>query len=129
METRKQPRTRISLKVTSKIDEESGQKFSLAGSKTFEADTIDISILGMAILTKYYLPKGLRIELEIDGKPFGLKKSMKIKGEIRYCIYFSASLYRCGVKFINILSEYKNKIAKFIDIYERRKAPRVKLSD
>lgn len=129
METRRRPRAIIALKVTLKIDQASKQNFSLAESRDLEVDAVDIGLLGMGVFSKYYLPKGLRLELEIGGEPFGLEKLMKVKGEIRYCIYLRASTYRCGIKFINLLSEYKDKIRKFIDAYERRKAPRVKLSD
>lgn len=127
--TRSAPRLNINLKLISRIDEEIEQRFSLSRGNTFEVDTVDISALGIGILSKYFLPKGLRIEVDIDGQAFGLDGLMKIKGEVRFCQYIKASVYRCGVKFINISDEYREKIADFISNYERRKEPRLKLSD
>lgn len=129
MNTRKKPRTQLDIKVVLSIDEKSKEVFSLAQGKPVEATTIDISSLGMGVVTKYYLPKGLIMDLEIEGKSFGSKKSIKVKGEIRYCMYTGISGYRAGIKFINILGEDQDKISKFVEIYERRRSPRVKLSD
>ncbi len=129
METRKKPRYKVNLDVTLGIDKAAKQKFALAVDKTFKVETDDISVLGIGIFSKHFLPKGLRIDLQIDGKPFGLKKIMNIKGEIRYSVYIKTSVYRCGIQFSNLDPEYSEKIAKFITRYERRKAPRLKLSD
>lgn len=129
METRRAPRVNISLKVTSSINKELGQKFSLSADKAFEVDAVDISSLGMGIVAKFFLPQKLVINLEIDGKPFRLDKPMHLKGEVRYCRYIEASTYRCGVKFIDIPKEYQEKISKFIKKYERRKERRIKLSE
>jgi len=127
--TRSAPRININLKLISRVDEEIKQGFSLAKGNAFEVDAVDISMLGMGLVSKYFLPKGLRVELEIDGKLFNLDNPMKIKGEIRYCRYVKPSTYRCGVKFINIPDECKEKITQFITNYERRKEPRLKLSE
>lgn len=129
METRSAPRVSINLGVISRIDDKNGQKFSLSKGNIFEVKVVDISVSGVGIVSKYFLPKGLSIELEIDGKPFGLDEAMKIKGEIRYCNYIKACGYRCGVKFINILGNYAAKIAELIATYERRKEPRLKLPE
>jgi c-di-GMP-binding flagellar brake protein YcgR len=129
METRCAPRICINLKIISRIDEETGQKFSLAKGNVFEVQIVDISILGIGIISKYFLPKGLHIGLEIDGKCFDLENPFRIKGEVRYCSYVKAIGYRCGVKFINISSQYMDKIKNFIATYERRQEPRVTLSE
>ena len=128
METRRAPRVGISLKVTSKIDEASKQKFSLSTGKTFEVDAKDISILGVGVYSKFFLPRQLLLELQISGKPFGLGKNMVIKGEVRYCKYTKPSAYRCGIKFLHLSGEYKDKITNFIATYERKKS-RLKLSE
>jgi hypothetical protein len=129
METRYAPRVRLDLKVLSRVSDEDGQKFLLSKGNTFEIEIADISTLGVGIISRFFLPKGLRIELEIDGKPFGLDNSMKIKGEVRYCNYIKSSRYRCGIKFIDISSQYLNKIKDFIATYEKREEPRLKLSE
>ena len=103
------------MKITVRIEEETAGKFSPSGGNIFECDLVSISILGVSIYSKYYLPEGLHIELDIDGKPFDLERSMKIKGEIRYCKQVEVSKYKCGIKFIKILNEDKEKIAEFIE--------------
>lgn len=115
IETRLARRVNISLKILSRIDKEMEGKFSLSIGNVFEINLISISILGISIYSKYYLPKGLQVELEIDGKPFGLKESMNIKGEVRYCKQVKLSKYNCGIKFINIQNKYKERIAGFVE--------------
>jgi len=89
--------------------------FSLSIGNIFEVNLISISILGVSMYSKYYLPKGLQVALEIDGKPFGLEGTMNLKGEIRYCKQVSYSKYNCGVKFLNISNKYKKRIADFVE--------------
>ncbi|MCM8789405.1 MAG: PilZ domain-containing protein [Candidatus Omnitrophica bacterium] len=129
MESRKAPRINIEIKIISKISEEYKQKFSLISGESFEVKAFDISILGIGIISKYFLPQGLILELEIPGEPFGLSGAMYIKGEIRYCIYIKGLGYKCGIKFLEITKEHTRAIGQFISTYERRKEPRLKLSD
>ena len=129
METRITPRLNISLKVETKISAESGQGFALAGGSSFTVEAVDISELGLGIIFKCFLPKGLILELSINGEPFGLNEVIKIKGEVRHCRFLKDVGYRCGIKFLSISEVYRKAIAKFIEECERRKAPRIKLSD
>ncbi len=129
METRIALRIDIDLKVVSKIDEGYQQKFGLACGKNFEVKGMDVSELGVGVLSKYFLPKGLIIEAEIDGAFFGLNETMKIKGEVRHCQYIRNLGYKCGLKFLNLPDTYRKAIAQTILTYERRKAPRVRLAD
>jgi len=128
METRGAPRIEINIKVISQVEAGNGQNFSLSENNIFEANAIDISTLGMGIACKYFLPTGLRLEMEIAGEAFGLDSPMKAKGEVRWCNYNKQHQYRCGIKFIDISEEYKKKIIELIAAYERRKEPRLKLS-
>ncbi|MBI4974568.1 MAG: hypothetical protein HZC19_01975 [Candidatus Omnitrophica bacterium] len=107
----------MNLKIISRIDEEMERKFSLSIGNKFETDLTSIGILGISMYSKYYLPKGLQIGLEIDGKPFGLEELMNLKGELCYCRQVSHSKYNCGVKFMNIPNRYKKIIA---DLVERK---------
>lgn len=129
METRKAPRINIDLKVISRIDEDAQQKFGLVCGEIFEVNVVDITESGVGILSKFFLPKGLIVKLEIEGAVFNLKEIMKIKGEIRYCNYIKDLGYRCGVKFLNVPDIYREAISRFISSYERRKAPRIKLAE
>lgn len=129
METRRAPRTNVQLKVIFQLPKEREQKFSLSKGNTFEVNIVDISVGGMGVFSKYFLPKGLIIETQIEGKPFDLNEPMKIRGEIRFCSYAKSLGYRCGVMFLDISNEYKKIIADFIATYERRKEPRYNLPE
>lgn len=129
METRGAKRVNINLKVISKPAEEFREQFKLSMDKEFVAKALDISELGIGLLSKYFLPAGLILEMEIEGAPFELAQNMKIKGEIRHCKFIRSSGYQCGIKFIDIPEEYKKAIAHFIAENERRQAPRLKLSE
>lgn len=127
METRRSPRVKMNFKVISKIDDEIKQKFSLSIGKSFEAAALDISALGVGIVSGYFFPQGLTIEMEIDGKPFGLDRPITVKGEIRYSKYLKPSEYRTGVKFLDLSPDDAKAIADFIAAFEKRKAPRFKI--
>ncbi len=129
METRKNSRVPVQFKITFQIDSNDKRKFNILRDNILEASIINISILGIGIIVKYFFPKGLNIDLEIDGRYFGLEYPMNIKGEIRYCKYIKNNGYRCGVKFLDIKKEYLEKIEDFIASYDRREAPRLKLLD
>ena len=114
MKSRLAQRLQVSLKVFSKIDKDTGQRFGLKAGDRFEASAEDISILGIGASTKYFFPKGLSMQLEISGEPLGLKGPIKVKGEIRHCEYVKPHQYRCGIKFIDISEEHKNAIKQYI---------------
>lgn len=129
MESRKAPRIGVETKIISKVSSDYKQKFSLISGESFEVKAFDISMLGVGIISKYFLPPGLILELEITGEPFGLDEAVKIKGEVRYCIYIKGRGYKCGIQFVTISEKHSQAIARFISTYERRKEPRLKLSD
>lgn len=115
IETRLAKRARIDLKIATRIDKEMAKNFSLSIGGLFDIDLVSISILGVSGFSKYYLPKGLQVELEMDGKPFGLEGMMNLKGEVRYCKQTSFSKYNCGIKFINLPNKIKKKISEFVE--------------
>lgn len=129
METRRAPRININLKIKSKIPEKYRQKFALTTGASFEVDAVDISMLGIGIFSKYFLPKGLILELEINGEPFELKEEMILTAEVRHCAFIKGQGYRCGVQFLDLSEKYKKVIAEFIATYERRREPRFKLTE
>jgi c-di-GMP-binding flagellar brake protein YcgR len=129
METRSAPRVAIELKVVCHIDESQKNKFMLASGKSFEVRVLDISELGLGMVSKYFLPRGLILELDIDGKPFGLDINIKTKGEMRYCRITKSFENRCGVKFLGMSDADRKSIAKFVATFERREFPRVKLAE
>jgi c-di-GMP-binding flagellar brake protein YcgR len=128
MDTRSAPRVAVKLRVISTIDKSMKDSVSLAGGNRFEARAYDISVGGIGLLTKYFLPKGLLLELEIEGIPFGLKERITAKGEVTYCKNIQVHKYRCGIRFTEMADQYTKAIAQFVSSYERRSAPRVSLS-
>lgn len=131
VEIRGTPRIKMSLKVISKIYKDLDQKFALAKGSSFKGDTFNISVLGMGISLKYFLPKGLVVELEIQGESFGLTGTMKLWGEVRYCkyMYKQGKLYKCGIKFLGIPKEYEQAIVKFSSTYEKGMDAGLKFSE
>ena len=125
MKTRLSSRINVVLKVISEIDKRLEQNIKLVGGNRFEVSAFDISRNGIGFtIKKYFLPKGLLINLSIDGAPFGLEKPIKIKGEIRYCKCVKYEMYKCGVKFLDMPKRYKKVITQFISNYNRRKKAR-----
>ncbi len=115
METRLSSRLHIELKVIShQFDESYEQQFNLAPGTPFEAHVFDISERGAGVLSKYFLPKGLKLGLSIEGKPFELNRNINIKAEVRYCHFIKDCVNKCGIKFLDISEEDKKLIAKFI---------------
>jgi len=125
MKSRTGPRLQAILKVVSKIDKNSKQKFILLNGDSFEANTYDISASGMGVYTKYFFPKGLILELEIKGEPLGMKEHIRAKGEVRHCEFIKTHYYRCGLRFTDIQEKDKNAIAEFIAANDRRKDSRL----
>jgi len=128
METRIAPRIEVDLVIVSQIDRKFEQNFSLAEGDRFRVQVVDVSIGGTGIISKYFLPTGLRIILAFPGKVFELGNIVKIKGEIRYCKFIKRPEYRCGVKFIDFPLSCKKEIAKFVAKHEKREEPRIVLA-
>jgi c-di-GMP-binding flagellar brake protein YcgR len=129
MDTRLATRTNIDLKIICKIEPKYQQKFGLACGDSFEAKALDISVLGVGLLCKYFLPKGLVLEVDIDFAPFGQNEIIKIRGEIRHAQYLKNLGYRIGIKFLDISYINKKSIDKYVFSRERRKEPRIRLAD
>lgn len=120
MQTRLNPRVNIFIKITSKIDRSLDQHIYLSAGDSLRAFTCDISKAGLSFIVKrYYLPKGLFIEIYFDNPFFGRTKSIKIKGEICYCNYIKHRAYKCGVKFLEMSTKHKKLITQFIANHHR----------
>ncbi|MFH1355341.1 MAG: PilZ domain-containing protein, partial [Candidatus Omnitrophota bacterium] len=120
METRKAPRIGINLTINSKIPSEYKQKFALINGMNFDAQVVDISSLGMGMFSKYFLPKGLILELSMDGKYFGVSEDIVVRAEVRHCAFIKGRGYRSGMQFLNLSDNDKKVVLDFIANYERR---------
>ncbi|MBL7197873.1 MAG: hypothetical protein ISS47_07210 [Candidatus Omnitrophica bacterium] len=56
-------------------------------------------------------------------------KPIDVCGEVRYAISGGKGLTRLGIKFLDLTEEEKGTISAFIKKNERRKAPRLSISD
>lgn len=129
MDTRSNFRYCIKNRIVCKIDDSQGSNFKLSGGNTFEAEIFDISEGGVGIITSYFLPRGIILNLKICGKCFGLERDIGAIGEVRYSISNKQFGYKCGIKFIDMPVADKEIIANFIASVEKRKFPRAKLTD
>jgi len=129
MDTRFTHRVNVDLKVILKIEKDAEQQVDLVDGNLFEVGIFDVSATGIGVISKHFLPKGLIVDLEMDGKLFGLNEAIKLKGEVRYCNFVQTALYKCGIKFIDTPESYTNAIANFVSANDRRKDPRVQLTD
>ena len=122
METRRTRRLPISSTSKLKIDTSLNQHFNIS-KKDIKVQLVDISTEGMGILSEYFIPKGIIIELEfkISGK------LISAKGEVRVAISGGKGLTRLGIKFINLDKTQGQIINKFVKEYERRAHTRLGL--
>ena len=127
MESRLGPRVNIDIKISSEISKSDDQNITLADGNQFEANAFDISVVGIGMITKFFLPKGLLIEIDIDGAPFDLAENVKIKCEVRHCASIKNRRYKCGIKFLDLSAEYKKAILQLISKYESKSKSHLKL--
>jgi len=129
METRGTLRVPVNFEVIWKVDKKINPFFSLVEKGLSRGEAFNISVGGMGIFSKHFLPKGLRIKLAFSGKILGSDKFMRLKGEARYCNFIKRSHYKCGIKFIDIPVSYSSKLNEFISMFEKRQEPRISISD
>ena len=148
METRLSRRFRKKTKINFKINKNSAASVIALKDKTLEADLYDISVLGIGIITDYYLPKGITLDITLKGSDFGCQDDLFLNGEVRHSKsvllfgykanedketktykYIKRSAYQSGIKFLNITPEQKKLIENSIARAERRKKDRLKIAE
>jgi len=117
METRERPRIDAKLKVDLNIDESFKDQITLVGGNNMETETCDINLGGLCLILKYFLPRGLIVNLSIDGTPFGLDRKIDVKAEIRHSKYVKVHTYKTGVRFLDLSEEDRKYIDDFISKY------------
>ncbi|MFH1191804.1 MAG: PilZ domain-containing protein [Candidatus Omnitrophota bacterium] len=106
-----------------------GQFYSLVNKDLHKDRTTDISVGGIGMVTSYFLPHGLRVKLVLAGGILGINRLMRLKGEVCYCLNLKHGKYKCGIKFIDPPTTYLSKFNEYKSAYEKRKEPRITLSD
>ena len=119
----------VDLEVVWKVEAKLGQPCKLAIKNACRDMAFDLSAGGIGIISKHFLPIGARIELVFSGSLLGLKKLLRLKGEVRYCTSINQANFRCGIKFIHPPESYSAKFNEFKLASEKRHDPRVHLSD
>ncbi len=114
MDTRRGPRIQVDIKVVSGFDTSTKQSISLIEGNRLHTTAYDIALNGVGIYVTNFLPNGLILDLDIDGKSFGLAGPIKTKGEICHCNFIRRRRYKCGVKFSDISAGDREAIARFI---------------
>ncbi|MBM3252388.1 MAG: hypothetical protein FJZ11_06410 [Candidatus Omnitrophica bacterium] len=99
-------------------------KYFKLRKETVEVDTLDISVLGVGLLSKYFIPKGVIVNLQLKIND----KIIDAKGEIRSAVSWGKGLSRLGIKLIDLGESEQKIIEKFIKENERRTEPRLELS-
>ena len=114
METRKAKRFQASFKVDLKVDSAKTKYFSLR-MESVEVDALDISALGIALLSNYFVPKGVIVDLQLK---IG-KNIVDVKGEIRSAVAWGKGQTRLGILFIDIGEPQLKAIKSFIKKNEK----------
>lgn len=123
METRKAKRFSVSFKVKIKVDSSSTERFNIR-KEEIEAEALDISILGLGLLSKNFIPKGVIIDLKFEIN----RKVLELRGEIKSAVSGGRGLTRLGVQFLDVDKTQSEIIESFIKNNERRSEPRLELS-
>ncbi len=123
METRRAKRLKTSFSVKLKLDLSSGQHFQVKDGSV-EAGALDISTLGVGLMSKCFIPKGIVVDLELKIN----NKTIETRGEIRSAVSGGKGLTRLGIQFVGLDNSQKEIIDNFIKENERRSQPRLNLS-
>jgi hypothetical protein len=122
METRRVKRLKASFKAKLNIDSSITQRFNIR-QENIEVEVLDISVLGIGLVCKYFIPKGVIVNLQLKIN----NKLIDVKGEIRSAISGGKGLTRLGIQFIDLDNSEFEIIDKFIKDNERRNEPRLEL--
>ena len=117
-ETRRARRVGLVVPATYSIHESLKTQIRLS-EDVVRATTRDIGTGGVAIESKYFIPKGALIKIGIDSGPFyqgreGFDKPISVVGRVVWTTMEAKRRYRVGVQFIEIREEDKEAIAKFV---------------
>jgi len=117
-ETRKVKRVETNIPVIVKIDPSMEKEFTLT-QKELKETIVDMSTTGMGIISDVYIPEGILLLVDLDGKTIHPNKDtennrIKLKAEVMSCRMLGGK-YRVGVMIKSINDDDKEAIIKFIE--------------
>ena len=114
MENRVFKRSTLDKKIFVEIDNDPNQSYHTRDGDLLDANSADISEGGISLKSRYYLPKGLRVDVKMQGVGFGLSEIINLDAEIRYCEQEASHEYRCGLKFLDPGQRYEDVFGDFL---------------
>ncbi|MGD9015572.1 MAG: PilZ domain-containing protein [Candidatus Omnitrophota bacterium] len=116
-ERRKSPRVKVDFFVVYKVDRPTESNMWI-DDKEVKARMIDLSEIGMAILTNCDIPALTILSLKFTLMNLYTDKVERVKtieiiGEVRYNKLLAKDEYRLGISFVQIAEEDKQAIAEF----------------
>jgi len=117
-ERRRSPRVRVEFTLIYRVDRPMEVRMSV-GNKEVNALMLDLSELGLAILTDYDLPLSTALSIKftlMNLYAYGDEqiRVMEISGEVRNNTLTEKNEHRLGILFTQITQEEKTAIAKFV---------------
>jgi hypothetical protein len=118
-EKRKSDRKDVAYTFTYSIEEPYALRVNLGVADDISALMLDLSDLGVAILTEHDLPAGTKLLLKFNLMNLNLtgedrRRNIKVSGEVTSCIALSKTSFRAGIRFDRISDEDKNAIRVFV---------------
>jgi c-di-GMP-binding flagellar brake protein YcgR len=120
MDTRQAPRHKITLAAKIRVNEVSAKQLTLR-KDVIDVQVIDLSVLGIGMVSQSFIPKGMIIDIELLVN----SNMLNLKGEVRSAISAGKGLTRLGVQFIELKDKDSQVLKDFIHTYERRAEPRL----
>jgi len=80
-----------------------------------KAAIVDISAVGIGVVSPIFLPKGAALTVDMDATAFKAERPVRIKGEVSYCRPSKDGKYRVGIKFVGIDDSLLGKIKEYIE--------------
>ena len=119
MESRRVPRVKVFIKVNVQIDASMKGHFDIS-KKDIEAHMLDVSILGIGILSKYFIPKGAILDLTFSLPLKSENQEQKeqpfaVQGCVRSAIPWGKGFTRVGVEFSQIDDVHREVLGRFIE--------------
>jgi c-di-GMP-binding flagellar brake protein YcgR len=117
-EKRRFKRQKAKFIITYKLDN-AVQMHMLIGSREVDALMVDLSEVGIAVLTKYDIPVSTNFLIKFTLINLHAHKEERVKsieatGKVRYKVLTQDNVYRLGISFTRLSEEDRRAIANFV---------------